>query len=429
MRAVIMAGGRGTRMAGAFPGVPKPLVPVRGKPVLQRQIESLRAQGVTEFTLVTGFKAEQIEAAFGSGEAYGVRLTCYREASPLGTAGALYRLDLQEDFLLLGADIVFDFNLRKMLAFHKKNGALATLFAHPNSHPADSTLIAADETGRVLRFLPKDGRTGYFANLCNAGIQILSPALLRAFPQTGPADLDRDILAPAVETGRVFAYKTPEYARDMGTPQRLRAVEADLAAGIAAAKNADKKQRAVFFDRDGTLNVHAGFITLPEQLSLLPGAAAAVRAVNEKGFLAVLATNQPVIARGECTEETLREIHNKLETLLGAEGAYLDGIYYCPHHPDGGFPGEVPALKIACGCRKPAPGLLLRAAKDLNIDLSASYMVGDSLRDIDCAKNAGCTPVFLGGALPENAPAGTLLFPDIGAFAGAFQMKKDHGSP
>ena len=421
MRAVIMAGGRGSRMAALFPDIPKPLVPVAGKPVLLRQLEALRMQGVTDITLVTCHMAEQIEAAFGSGEAYGVRLTCYREDSPLGTAGALYRLDLQEDFLLLGADIVFDFDLRKMLAFHKKHGASATLFAHPNSHPADSTLIEADAEGRVLRFLPKEGRTGYFANLCNAGIQIISPSLLKRFPHAGRADLDRDILVPASAAGLVYAYKSYEYARDMGTPQRLIAVEADLAAGLPQAKNAANRQRAVFLDRDGTLNVKNGFITSPAQLSLLPGVGDAVRAINEKGFLAVLATNQPVIARGECTEATLRQIHNKLETLLGEAGAYLDAICYCPHHPDKGYPGEIPALKITCGCRKPAPGLLLTAARDMNIDLSSSYMVGDSWRDVQTAANAGCTPVFIGDALPENAPAGTLLFPDLTAFAVAIQ--------
>ena len=416
MRAVIMAGGKGERMAGAYPDIPKPLVPVCGKPILLRQLEALKAQGITDVTLVTGYRAEQIEETVGSGEALGMRVSYYQEQTPLGTAGALYRLPLTETFLLLNADLLFDFALAPMLAFHKKSGALATLFAHPNTHPADSTLIDADETGRVLRFLPKDGRTGYFANLCNAGVQLLEPALLAMCPHTGRADLDRDLLAPAVATGRVYAYKSYEYVRDMGTPQRLAAVEMDLVSGIVQTKNAKNKQRAVFLDRDGTLNVKNGFITSPEQLQLLPGAGEAVRRINELGYLAVLITNQPVIARGECTEAMLREIHNQLETLLGGEGAYLDGVYYCPHHPDAGFPGEVPELKIVCGCRKPAPGLILRAAKEMNIDLAASYMVGDSRRDIGAAENAGCAPVFLGPALPPDAPAGTLLFPDLKAF-------------
>lgn len=416
MQAVIMAGGRGTRLAGAFPGLPKPLVPVCGKPVLLWQIEALKAQGVTDITLVTGYLAQQIEDAFGAGEAFGVRLAYYREETPLGTAGALYRLPLNEDFLLLNGDLIFDFDLPRMLAFHKENGALATLFAHPNNHPSQSTLIETDAEHRVLRFLPKERRSGYHANLCNAGIQLLSPELLRRFPHTGTADLDRDLLRPAIGTGRVFAYKSYEYARDMGTPAWLRVVEKDVAAGTVAAKNREKKQKAVFLDRDGTLNVQNGFITDPGQLELLPGAAAAVKKINEAGFLAVLATNQPVIARGECTEETLREIHNKLETLLGDEGAYLDAIYCCPHHPDKGYPGEIPALKIVCDCRKPAPGLLLRAAKDMNIDLAGSYMAGDSWRDIHTAANAGCTPVYLGENLPENAPAGTLLYRDLAAY-------------
>ena len=417
MQAVIMAGGRGTRLAGAFPGVPKPLVPVCGKPVLQWQMEALRRQNITDITLVTGYLAEQIKDAFGEGETFGVRLTYYREETPLGTAGALYRLPLSEDFLLLNGDLIFDFDLPSMRAFHKEKDALATLFAHPNNHPSQSTLIETDTEHRVLRFLPKEHRAGYHTNLCNAGIQLLSPELLQRFPHTEAADLDRDILRPAIATGRVFAYKSYEYARDMGTPAWLRVVEKDVAAGTVAAKNRSVKQKAVFLDRDGTLNVKNGFITDPGQLELLPGAAAAVKKINEAGYLAVLATNQPVIARGECTIETLCEIHNKLEALLGDGGAYLDAIYYCPHHPDKGYPGEIPELKMECGCRKPAPGLLLRAAEELNIDMSKSYMAGDSWRDVQTAANAGCTPVFIGEKIPENAPAGTLLYPDLAAFA------------
>ena len=148
-------------------------------------------------------------------------------------------------------------------------------------------------------------------------------------------------------------------------------------------------QPAIFLDRDGTLNFDYGWITSPAKIELLPGAGEAVRLINNQGYLAVLVTNQPVIARGECTIEELAAIHQKLESLLAKEGARLDAIYYCPHHPDAGFPGERPEYKIRCDCRKPAPGLLAAAARDLAIDVSRSWMIGDSERDLGAAAAFG----------------------------------------
>lgn len=114
-----------------------------------------------------------------------------------------------------------------------------------------------------------------------------------------------------------------------------------------------------------------------------------------------MVTNQPVIARGECSFEELERIHHKLETLLGEKGAYLDDIYFCPHHPDFGFEGERKEYKKICECRKPAPGMLLKAASDYNIDLSKSWMVGDGKRDVEAGINAGCRTAFIGGKLKE----------------------------
>ena len=116
----------------------------------------------------------------------------------------------------------------------------------------------------------------------------------------------------------------------------------------------------------------------------------AIKLINQSGYLAIVVTNQPVIARGEVTWDELHEIHRKMETLLGKDGAYIDGLYICPHHPDKGFEGERPEYKIDCDCRKPKPGLLLQAAQDYNIDLTQSYMIGDSERDVEAGINAGC---------------------------------------
>ena len=156
--------------------------------------------------------------------------------------------------------------------------------------------------------------------------------------------------------------------------------------------------KAVFLDRDGTINKYVGFLRNIDEFELLPGVAEAIKAINSTGFLVIVVTNQPVIARGEVSYEELQEIHNKMETLLGNQGAYIDAIYYCPHHPHKGYEGEIPELKFECDCRKPKPGMLLKAAKDFNIDLSQSWMIGDGENDIKAGKAAGCKTALIGNA-------------------------------
>lgn len=185
----------------------------------------------------------------------------------------------------------------------------------------------------------------------------------------------------------MFCYDSPEYVKDMGTPDRYYSVCKDCKEGRISEKNLKHKQKAIFFDRDGTINKYVGFLRNIDEFELIDGVAAAIRKINESGYLAVVVTNQPVIARGEVSFEELEEIHNKMETLLGKEGAYLDAIYYCPHHPHKGYEGERPELKIECDCRKPKPGMLFKAAEDFNIDLSQSWMIGDGENDVKAGIN------------------------------------------
>jgi D-glycero-D-manno-heptose 1,7-bisphosphate phosphatase len=176
----------------------------------------------------------------------------------------------------------------------------------------------------------------------------------------------------------------------MGTPERFHQVEADFRNGVVQAKNLHNKQKIIFLDRDGTINKYVGFLRDIDDFELIDGASEAIKQINQSGYLAIVVTNQPVIARGEVSWEELHEIHKKMETLLGKDGAYIDGIYICPHHPDKGFEGERPEYKFDCDCRKPKPGLLLQAAKDFNINLSESIIIGDSEKDVEAGNNVGC---------------------------------------
>lgn len=396
--AVIMAGGLGTRIASVYADIPKPLIPVAGKPVLQYNIEALSRQGYKRIVLVLCHLADKIFDYFGDGHNYDVEIKYFIEKSPLGTAGALTYLEemVSDDFFLLNGDAIMNIDFRRFEEYHRLKGGLATIFTHPNSHPYDSALIEVDEDMAVTKWWDKSRNSSLYFNRVNAGVHILNKSVISNLTRGERADLDRDVLSPLIGGRELFAYDSTEYVRDMGTPERLREVENDVIRGVVAARNLGNKQKAVFLDRDGTINIYKNFITVPDEMELISGTAEAIKKINNSEYLTIVVTNQPVIARGECTEEELRLIHKKLQTLLGNEGAFYDDLFYCPHHPDRGFAGEIAELKIDCECRKPKPGLLYKAAERYNIDLKESFMIGDSKRDVDAGINAGCKPILIG---------------------------------
>lgn len=406
MKVVIMAGGKGTRISAVASDIPKPMIKIGGMPVLEHELNCLREQGFEDIIITVSHLGHVIMDYFGdgsrvspvTGKPFGVHIEYFVEEQPLGNAGALFQLKdkLTEDFLLLNADSVFDIDFNRMINYHKEKGGLVTLFTHPNSHPYDSALIIADDNGAVMQWLAKeDEHPNYYQNRVNAGLHVLSPKVLDMEINTPKIDLDRQLLKLLAGTGKMFCYDSPEYVKDMGTPNRYEAVCRDFRNGTVQAKNLTQKQKAIFLDRDGTINKYVGFLRDIDEFELIDGVAEAIRAINESGYLAIVVTNQPVIARGEITWEELREIHNKMETLLGLEGAYLDGIYFCPHHPHKGYEGEISELKIDCDCRKPKPGLLLKAAEDFNIDMSQSWMIGDGENDVKAGEAAGCKSILI----------------------------------
>jgi histidinol-phosphate phosphatase family protein len=397
MQLVIIAGGKGTRLKERTADLQKCMVQVGGKPLIEHQILLARSQKITDILILTGFGAESIERYFGDGTRWGAKIRYHREPAPRGTAGSVIdALPMLDDvFLVTYGDTMLKVDLSRMADAHPGQPS-ATLFLHPNDHPQDSDLVELNTSREIIAFHPYPHPPGsYFPNLVNAGLYVVSKELLRPWysnrnAQSYPLDFAKDVFPKLIGSGaKLYGYASREYIKDAGTPERLDRVRLDYSCGRIERGSLHVPVPAVFLDRDGTLNYERGWLNRPEQLELIPGAAAAVRAINEAGWVAVVVSNQPVIARGGCTETELRNIHNKLEWLLGENGAFVNGIYYCPHHPDKGFPGERQELKLECSCRKPATGLLDLASRELNIDISRSWLIGDSGRDVQAASNFG----------------------------------------
>jgi histidinol-phosphate phosphatase family protein len=397
---VIIAGGKGTRLAPVAGDVPKVLVPIGGKPVLQHQLELAATAGISEVTIFAGYLGDRIEAFVGDGSTFGLRVRTLVENEPMGSAGALLRsLDaLPDQFFVLYGDVMLAVDLRRIAKWHIDRGADFTALVHPNDHPQDSDLLEVDVDDWVTAIHayphPPDK---FFGNLVNAALYVVRRDALRPCAAAiGRRDFVKDIMAELVaKGGRVLAYRSSEYVKDMGTPSRLKRVEADWQAGRLKLEGSGRSRPAVFLDRDGTLTVENGYLRTPSDLQLLPGVAPALRSLRHAGYRLVVLTNQPVIARGEASEADVSAVHRRLEWELGKEGAYLDRIYLCPHHPDRGFPGERSELKIPCQCRKPATGLFERACRDLHIEAAGSWMIGDQTRDIEMARRAGLRSILV----------------------------------
>lgn len=399
MKVLIVSGGKGSRLKAITGDLPKPLVPFGAVSLLELLIAQCVRYGFEEIHLLTGYNSGAIEGQIGDGHQLGARVVHHPEPEPLGTAGSIKSIEPllgTEPFLVLYGDVFIDMDLGRLVDFHRGHAGVATLVVHPNDHPYDSDLIEARDD-RIIAFhsKPRFGDAPYF-NMVNAGAYVLDPTLLSRIPVGRMTDLGRDIFPAAVADGEAFyAYNTPEYLKDIGTPERYEHVLQDYLSGRCARRRLDQKRRAVFLDRDGTINEYRGLLCHPDEFRLLPSAAAGIRLLNHNDWLCVVTTNQPQLARGDLDCDGLASIHKVMEHQLGAEHAWIDATYFCPHHPDSGFEGEVPELKIKCDCRKPAGGMFRQAAERFNIDLTASYVIGDTTLDLAAARTIGARSILV----------------------------------
>lgn len=399
IKAVILAGGRGSRLGNIIANIPKSMVHIAGKPLLEYQVKWLKKNGVNEIIFLTHYLADVIEEYFGNGNSFGIQIKYHKEIDPLGTTGGIKEIEsiLDKDFLLLYGDVMVNIDLTKLLSFHFRKKSTATLVIHPTNHLMDSDLVEVNESNRIIQFHPKPhNQNKYYQNLTNAGLYILSPKIFNFIKKGQKQDFGKDLFPAIVNSTCLYGYRTFEYIKDMGTYNRLQEVSNEFSKGKVGKFNFRAKQKAIFLDRDGVINKTVDQLCKIEDFELLPNAGKAIKKINDSFYHSIVITNQSVIARNLCMVEDLSKIHKKMEYLLSLENAKLDAIYYCPHHPDDGYPEENKLYKIECECRKPKIGMILKAQEEFNLDLKKTWIIGDSEVDITAGINAGINTIYIG---------------------------------
>jgi histidinol-phosphate phosphatase family protein len=400
-QAVILAGGKGTRLRERLQGRPKPLVDLCGVPLLERQVLLLKRYHFDRILILVNHAADQIIDFCRQKAHWGLDIQCVDDGEPLGTAGAVLAAydSLESEFLVVYGDTMLNVDLDRFVRhFHARSEAAAALFLHPNDHPHDSDLVELDTDGYVREFHPyPHDPAQYLPNLVNAALYCVKREALKPWLENDQLlDFGKHLFPAMLREGmRLSGYISPEYIKDVGTPSRLDRACDDLMSGRIERASLSTKQNLVLLDRDGTINVEVEHLSTPDQLQLIDGVEAAIRALNQAEYRCCIVTNQPVVARGDCSFADLQAIHNKLETLLGREGAYVDRIYFCPHHPDKGFAGERPELKGPCLCRKPGTALVEQAFEDFNADPRRTWMIGDTSVDMATAEAIGIKSILV----------------------------------
>lgn len=399
MEAIILAGGKGTRLYPLIRDIPKPMVKIAGKSLLIRQIEFCKNHKIRKIHILVYHLSDKIVNEIGDGSYYDLNIIFHKEEKPLGTAGSVKQIEkfLDKEFLVLYGDVFFDIYLKKALNFFNEKQGLGVLLCHPNNHPFDSDLMEINSDGKILNFFPKPRHTNrFYPNMSNAGIYILRKEVLKYVEKNRFLDFGKDVFPSIIQKKlNLYGYNTSEYISDIGTPKRLLKVNQDFQNLLPHNRNLKLKQKAVFIDRDGTLIKYVPYIKKIGDVELYKKSHEALKLWQNNNYIIIVVTNQPQVARGEISIKNVHEMHNKIDTMLGKEGVKIDAYYFCPHHPDSGFEGEIKKLKIKCNCRKPELGLYMKAACDFNIDFSKSIFVGDSTRDIVPSKILGGKSILL----------------------------------
>ena len=389
MKIFINTGGKGTRLHPLTYNIPKPMVPVGGKPVLAHLVDWGKQNGANEFVFLNGHLHRMIEDYFKNGEKFGVKIVHSNEPKPLGSGGPIKYAEKHIDgpFALINGDSICRVDLKKMTEVHNKAvkaGAIMTVFLHESDHARDSDVLKIDENNRVIKFISKHDDHTDAGNLTNAGLAIIEPRVLK-YADKENFTFETYLYPKLLKAGEfIYGYVSNDYLKDMGTIERLKKVESYLLSESA-------KTKAVFLDRDGVINESVEFLCEEKDLKFSQSALDGLKQLSKTDYLLIIVTNQPAIARGVCAEEEYKKFEKYYLERLREDGIRIDDVFYCPHHPTAGK-GE---YKTECDCRKPKPGLLAKANEKYNIDFSKSFIIGDSRSDIKAGAAAGCKTILV----------------------------------
>jgi D-glycero-D-manno-heptose 1,7-bisphosphate phosphatase len=379
-QAVILVGGLGTRLGALTSETPKPLLPVAGRPFLTVLLDELARQHIGEILLLAGFRSEKIEALAKDRPG----LTVMAEPAPLGTAGALkHAIDaLADRFFLLNGDSLFDINLWD-LALAYRGAATLALRQNPDVSRYGPAELEGD---RITAFSPRSEVGG--AGLINGGVGVFSKSVLDLVPSQRPWSLEQDVYPALARSDRLYGRVYDRPFLDIGVPDDFARAQTWVPQVL--------RRGAVIFDRDGVLNKDVGYAHRPDQIVWIEGAIAAIKAINDSGLLALIATNQSGVAHGYYAEADVVALHAWMNASLMAQGAHIDGFAYSPYHPE----AKLDAYRRPSDCRKPGPGMVLHLIEKFNLDPARCVMIGDRNSDVAAAEAAGIEGVlFEGGDL------------------------------
>ena len=432
-KAIILAGGLGTRLRPLTDTLPKCLVPIAGRPLLDYWVDSLADAGVREARVNNHAHADQVRAYVDEVSASGrLKLDESYEPELLGSAGTIAAnadlADGADAVIIIYADNLSDVDLGGMLAFHRSHDDPFTMLLFRAPVPSACGIAELDGEGRVVSFVEKPEEPK--GDLANGGVYIVDADAYREIAAMGAFDIGFEVLPRFV--GRMRGWPWRGYHLDVGTHEALEKARRD-APGLGRkgrAAGANGTRPAVFLDRDGTVIEQVHYLSDPAKVRLLPDAGPALRRLRDAGYALVAITNQSAIGRGMITVGQYEAVNDAMNRRLAAEGVTLDAIYYCPEAPTGDD-----RTAITHGDRKPGPGMLIRASKDLGLDLSTSWMIGDMISDVLAGINAGCKGSLLvetGKGLAEDearAAEGTIIVPDLSAAADLILgSSQDHSS-
>jgi D,D-heptose 1,7-bisphosphate phosphatase len=396
-QAAVLVGGRGTRLGDIAAGTPKPLLPVGGRPFLDHVVDELARHGYRRVLLLAGHLAPAVEAFAAARRAGGLDVRCVVEAEPLGTGGAVAgaAAHLADRFLLLNGDSAFDFNLLDLEARAAADGGAVGRIALRRVADASRYGAVRLDGDRVVAFEEK--RPGGGPGLINAGAYLLDRRVLGRIPP-GASSLERDVLPGLAADGLLRGHAYDGWFCDIGIPEDLARADRELPSV--------RRRPALFLDRDGVLNVDAGYTHRIDDWTWMPGAREAVRLANDSGMLVFVVTNQAGVARGYYAERDVHALHDWVNRDLRRIGAHIDDFRHCPHHPE----AAVPAYRSDCRWRKPGPGMIEDLMRAWPVDAARSVLVGDRDTDVAAAAAAGVRGVLFDGrdllATVEAALAG-----------------------